>query len=110
QLTFRTAAAGRYQVFLDFTRAPDYGVVRASFDGAPNVSFNGYAPTVSRDRALLGVLDLPKGAHGLLVEVARKDGKSAGLYVGLDRVVLEPVEGRNRTREVQAPSEGRPTI
>jgi hypothetical protein len=111
QLTFRTAAAGRYQVFLDFTRAPDYGSARVSFDGAPNVSFSGYAPTVSRGRALLSVLDLAAGVHELLVQVIRKDGKSAGLYVGLDRVVLKPIAGENRTLELPPPpSEGRRTM
>ncbi len=91
RLTFKTAVTGRYQVFLRFTKAPDFAFVRASFDGAPSVSFNGYAPTVSRDRALLGMLDLAPGVRELLVKVARKDGKSTGYNVGLDRIELEPV-------------------
>jgi hypothetical protein len=96
RLTFTTAAAGRYQVFLRFTRAPDYAFVRASFDGAPPVAFDGYAPAVSHDRAFLGMFDLAPGLRELLVEVVMKDGKSAGLNVGLDRIELEPVVGRNR--------------
>ena len=96
RLTFKTAAAGRYQVFLRFTRAPDYAFVRASFDGAPPVAFDGYAPAVSRDRAFLGMFDLAPGLRELLVEVVMKDGKSVGLNVGLDRVELEPVAGGNK--------------
>lgn len=95
RLTFKTAVTGRYQVFLLFTRAPDYAFARASFDGAPFTSFNGYAPTVSRDSAFLGMLDLTPGLRELLVEVARKDGKSTGLYVGLDRIELRPVAARS---------------
>jgi len=91
RLTFKTAVAGRYNVYLLFTRAPDYAFARASFDGAPSTSFNGYAPTVSRDSAFLGMLDLTPGLRELLVEVAMKDGKSGGLNVGLDRIELRPV-------------------
>src|SRR5262249_39723682 len=91
RLTFRTAVAGRYNVYLLFTRAPDYAFVRASFDGAPATSFNGYAPTVTRDSVFLGMLDLTPGLRELLVEVAMRDGKSSGLNVGLDRLELRPV-------------------
>jgi hypothetical protein len=110
RLAFKTPAQGRYQVFLAFTRAPDYGMVRASFDGAPPVSFNGYARTVSRDRAMLGMLDLAAAIHELLVEVPRKDGNSTGFYVGLDRIVLEPVAGKRQTREAAVEAVVIPTI
>lgn len=92
--SFKTASVGRYEVFVDFTRAPDYAVVRATFDGAPIVTFNGYAPRVTRDRALLGMLDLEPGVHELLLEATAKDGKSTGFRVGIDRLTLEPVGHR----------------
>jgi hypothetical protein len=95
RLTFKTTVAGRYQVFLRFTRAPDYAFVRASFDGAPPRSFNGYAPKVRTDRALLAMVDLAPGLRELLVEVVRKDRKSSGWNVGLDRIELEPVHPRS---------------
>jgi hypothetical protein len=101
RLSVSMAAAGRYQVFLHFTRAPDYALIRASFDGAAVVSINGYAAGVSRDRALLGMLDLAPGAHELLLEVAMKDGKSTGLNVGLDRIELEPVVDRGAVTALQ---------
>ena len=91
RLAFTSGATGRYEIFLHFTRAPDYALVRASFDGAPTVSFNGYAPTVSRDRALLAMRDVTPGVHELLIEVTMKDGQSTGLNVGLDRIELAPV-------------------
>ena len=92
-LTFPIGAAGRYEFFVHFTRAPDYALVRASFDGAPFVSFNGYAPTVSRDRALVAMRDLTPGTHALLLKVMSKDSPSQGLNVGIDRIELAPVSG-----------------
>lgn len=100
RLTVPTTVAGRYQVYLRFTRAPDFAFVRASFDGMPATSFNGFAPAVGRDRALLGMLDLQPGAHELLVTVVRKDRRSTGFNVGLDGIVLEPVTAS------PAPTEG----
>lgn len=90
-LTFTTGAAGRYEIFVHFTRAPDFALVRVSFDGAPFVSFNGYAPTVSRDRALVAMRDITPGKHELLLKVTSKDGSSKGLNVGIDRIELAPV-------------------
>jgi hypothetical protein len=101
QLSFTIAAAGRYEIFLDFTRAPDYAVVRASFEGAPWVSFNGYATTVSRDRALVATRDLTPGAYQLLLKVAMKDRQSRGLNVGLDRIQLEPVSASGSTNPAE---------
>jgi hypothetical protein len=92
RLPFPVSAAGRYDIFLDFTRAPDFALVRASVDGAPPVSFNGYATVVTRDRALLGMRDLTPGAHEVLVKVTMKDGQSHGLNVGLDRIELNPAK------------------
>ena len=90
-LSFTSTTTGRYEIFLHFTRAPDYAFVQASFDGAPWVGFNGYATTVSRGRALLAMRDLTPGLHELLVKVVMKDGPAKGLNVGLDRIELAPV-------------------
>ena len=91
RLPFTVAVTGRHQIFLHFTRAPDFALVQASFDGAPPISFNGYAPTVGRDRALLAMRDLTAGPHEVLLKVAAKDGQSRGLNVGIDRIELQPV-------------------
>lgn len=93
RLSFTTTVTGRYEIYLHFTRAPDYAFVQASFDGGPPTSFNGYAATVSRDRALLGMLDLTPGVHEIILKVTMKDGPSKGLNVGLDRIELAPVSG-----------------
>ena len=90
-LSFTITATGRYEIFLHFTRAPDYAFVQASFHGAPWVAFNGYATTVRRDRALLAMRDLKPDVYELLVKVVMKDGSAKGLNVGLDRIELAPV-------------------
>jgi hypothetical protein len=91
RLAFSITTTGRYEIFLHFTRAPDYAFARASFDGAPSVAFNGYATTVSRDRALLAMRDLTPGIYEVLIKVAMKDGSAKGLNVGLDRIEFAPV-------------------
>lgn len=103
RLSFATTVTGRYEIFLHYTKAPDFAAVRAQVDGATPVTFNGYAPTVTRDRALLAMLDLTPGPRALRLEVVMKDGKSAGFNVGLDRIELQPVAGGdasgNRSRD-----------
>jgi hypothetical protein len=73
RLTFASAMTGRYEIFLHFTRAPDYAFVRASFDGAPWTAFNGYAAMVTRDRALVGMRGLTPGGHEVLLKIVTKD-------------------------------------
>lgn len=104
RLSFPSPATGRYQVFLWFTRAPDFAFVRASFDGAPAVSFNGYAPAVSRDRVLLGMRDLTPGVHEVLLELVRRDRQSSGLNVGIDCIELEAVGGLGTTEPPAQPT------
>lgn len=89
RLVFTTTAAERYEVFLQFTRAPDFAVVQVRLDGAPPVTFDGYAPTVSRDRVSLGIRELTPGDHELRFAVTTKNRQSSGFNVGLDRIELE---------------------
>ena len=99
RISFPTAVTGRYEIFLHFTRGPDFAVVRASLDGASAATFDGYAPMVSRDRVSLGIRDLTPGSHKLRLEVTAKDGKSAGFNVGLDRIELQPVLEQSTSRD-----------
>jgi hypothetical protein len=105
-LRFATAVAGRYRVFLAFTRAPDYGVVQARIDSAPALSFNGYAPVVTRGRTALGVLELEPHEHQLILRVHGKAPQSTGFFVGLDRIELEPVAAPVPARTTQPPASG----
>ena len=89
RLVFTTSATGRYEVVLQITRAPDFAVVQARLDGAPPVTFDGYAPTVSRHRVSLGIRELTPGTHELRFAITEKNGQSSGFNVGLDRIELE---------------------
>jgi hypothetical protein len=91
RLRLSSQARGRNEVMLHFTKAPDYGFLRASFDGGRAVGFNGFSRTVSQDSVLLGAFDLAPGTHEILIEVAMKDGGSTGYFGGVDRITLSPV-------------------
>ena len=84
-------SAGRYKVFLLFTKAPDFGRFKASFDGKTEIIVDGYAATVGRDQAFLGEHDLSAGPHELLITVAGRNHNSTGFYVGLDRIEFKSV-------------------
>jgi hypothetical protein len=84
------ATSGRYEVFIVFTTAPDYGLFKASLDGKPAVSINGYAAAVGRDRASIGTFDLPAGPHELLLVTRSKDPASTNYFVGIDRIEFKP--------------------
>jgi hypothetical protein len=84
-------SAGRYQVFVVFTKAPDFGRFKASFDGKTEITVDGYAATVGRDRAFLGEYDLTAEPHELLITVVGRDHNSKGFYVGLDRIEFKSV-------------------
>jgi hypothetical protein len=86
------ARAGRYEVFVVFTKAPDFGLFKASLDGKPAVSINGYAAAVSRDRASIGTYDLPAGPHELLLVTRSKDPQSTNYFVGIDRLEFKPAQ------------------
>ena len=82
---------GRYRVVGWFTRAPDYGDVSVSVNGArlPGV-VRGYAPAVAPTGAVsLGETRLRAGDNRLELEVTGKDARSSGFLVGLDGVTLE---------------------
>ena len=80
------AAAGRYQVIVVWTQAPDYGNLQVSLDGAPVVPLDGYAPAIGRQRRLRPPFDLAAGTHELLFAVSGKDARSTGLLAGINRV------------------------
>jgi hypothetical protein len=82
---------GRYRLSAMYTKAPDYGAIAASVDGHPSAKFDGYAPSVVRQRALLGTYDLTAGMHEVLIVVTGRSRVSRGYYVGLDRLELETI-------------------
>ena len=86
-------AAGKYQVSLQLTKAPDYGVVQLSLDGQKlGDALDLYNPSVVPTGALaMGTHDLTAGDHKLTVEIVGANDKAIKNYMfGLDYVKLDP--------------------
>ena len=89
-IPLRAPAAGSYEIVGYFTRAQDYGIVRASVNGTPlPAEVNGYAPRVEATGPVsLGRARLRAGANALVLEITGKDpraaGYSDGYLVGID--------------------------
>jgi len=81
--TLRKAAAG--EVFVDFLKYGDRGVVRLYLDGRPvgDESYDLYANGVVKQRATLGQMDLAAGEHRLRVETVEVTPPRQKSYVPL---------------------------
>ena len=95
-LPLRAPSAGVYEIVGYFTRAQDYGIVRAHVNGAAlPTTVNGYAPAVAPTGPVsLGRAQLRAGTNELTLEIVGKDprarGYSDGYLVGLDAIQLRP--------------------
>ena len=86
-------ASGRHEVFAVFTMAPDYGVVRLSWNGAPPTQpidlFN--QKVIPTPPVSLGVHDIASGTSRLTIEIVGRNPQAAPAFmVGLDFIRLEP--------------------
>ena len=82
--------AGKYAVKVRLTKAPDYGIVQLYLDetkvGDPiDLCGNDIVSTGEID---LGAHELAAGEHKLTLEIAGKNDKSKGTYVGFDYIRL----------------------
>jgi hypothetical protein len=91
-LRFNVPRPGTYQILLEHTVASDYANARLSLDGTFRAELRGYAPAVGHRTLSLGRAPLAAGSHELALEVIGKDQASAGSFVGLDRIELEPTD------------------
>jgi hypothetical protein len=80
--------AGRYEVAIVFTMAPDYARIKVSVDGVEPVAFDGYAPSVISARQVIGTFDFTRGPHEILLAVTGRDPRSTGFLTGIDRLEL----------------------
>jgi hypothetical protein len=79
---------------VEFTRAPDFGRLKAEVAGQPSaVTFEGYAPQVLHSEPVdLGVFQLNPGPCRISFQIVGKHPKSSGFFAGIDRVLLTPVK------------------
>ncbi len=85
---------GRYRVEIGLTRAPDYGDLAIHVGGQASASgFSGYRSAVSISGLMdAGVFQLKAGEQRVRLMVIGKSTASTGYLVGVDRIVLTPVQ------------------
>ncbi len=84
---------GSYDLFVQFTKAPDYGKVQVYVNGAKlGDVFDAYDPAVTPSGEFkLGTVTLPAGESKLEFEIVNANEKSGGRYAGFDYLRLVPV-------------------
>ena len=95
ELALPVAAAGKYNLTLQLTKASDYAIVQIDLDGVKlGQAVNLYSPNVRLAPKLTGdAIDLTAGQHKLTFEItgAAPEAKK-GYMVGIDYVKLDPVK------------------
>lgn len=102
ELRFTTSAQGTFRPTLHVTMAPDYGVVSARLDGGPAVAFDGFAEHVVLTRVEMPAqrveaqvehrLELQLVPRHPLEKESSGGASSPAAFVGLDRIVLHPLD------------------
>ena len=92
EVPLKVERAGRYRVFVYFTKSWDYGIVKVLLDGKEVAGpFDLFAPRVTHGgRTDLGAFDLSAGEHRIKFIVVGKNENSKGHFMGLDCIVLQP--------------------
>jgi len=94
-LALPVANAGHYNLKLQMTKAPDYGIVQLYLDGQKlGAPTDLYCPSVLPTGPLnLGATHFSAGEHKLTVEILGANERAIKSYmVGLDYVSLEPIK------------------
>jgi len=84
---------GKYQITMQFTKAPDYGIAQLYLDGDKlGEPLDLYHPSViPTGPMIMGVRELTSGEHKLTVEILGANDKAIKNYMlGLDYVKLDP--------------------
>ncbi len=95
ELALPVSRPTRYKISMQFTKAPDYGIVQLYLDGQKlgdqlDLYHNSVIPTGAVD---LGTSQLSSGEHKLTVEILGANEKAIKSYMfGLDYVKLEAVK------------------
>ena len=84
---------GTYQLLVDPSVGPRYGICTVEVDGRPVGGFNAYAPPLASPQfaSAVGTVTLEAGTHSLTFMVTGKDPRSTGYLAGIDFVVLNPL-------------------
>jgi hypothetical protein len=84
--------AGRYEIYVGFTQAADYGQIRIQVDDLKPKAVDLYAGTVRPFKVLIATGALAAGRHRITIEITGKNQLAKEYNVGLDRIELVPVK------------------
>ncbi len=85
--------AGRYALKVRLVTADDYGVIRIGFNRLPLAQpVDGYTPEIDSKLIDLGVVDVRSETNTLRIEAVGRNPHSDGCYVGIDALILAPVQ------------------
>ena len=88
ELFVPVAKDGKYDLSIDFTKAPDYGDIAIGMSGRMITRFSGYSTRVEKATVNLGELNLKRGRNTIIVNVTGKSERSRGYAVGIDKISL----------------------
>ena len=94
-LDFGVEKAGKYNVKISLTHAPDYGAADIAFNGnvaAPAYDF--YAERVENRVKDLGTIELKEGENRLSLKITGANEKAAGdrFFIGIDYIEIKKVD------------------
>jgi len=94
ELQVEVSQPGRYALAIDFTRAPDFGIVEVSLGGSKlGERFDGYSPAViPSGEVAFGAVELSQGKHRIRFTAVDRNAKATNYFMGIDRLKLKPVE------------------
>ena len=94
RVRLQVETAGLQRLELYATRAPDYGILEVMLDGVPiGGAYDAWAPAVLASGPIpLGEVRFEAGSHELTFVTRAKNPASSAFHLGLDALVMLPVE------------------
>lgn len=92
-LQIQVPAGGTYQLLVDPSLGPRYGICTVEVDGRAVGGFNGYATVLASPQAAMpmGTVTLGPGTHSVTFAITGKDQRSTGYLAGVDFIELAPL-------------------
>lgn len=114
-MTIPAAIATNYELEVNLTKGPDYGIMSMAVDGTPvdingQAQFDGYSPTVTTSYNGIGGMYLKAGNHIVTVTMVGTNPASTGIHyvAGVDGFYLAPTEQLQNILPVSQPIQGSP--
>ena len=98
ETAFELEDSGRFAMKIHFCRSWDYGMVQVLLDGKPlGEAIDLYQPKIVPSGPVdLGIFSLDSGSHRLKFLMTGRNPRSAGYFLGVDGVTLQPMPESDR--------------